>query len=79
MSNFRSDNVPDPLRDKFLLSDLPKIAPWVSEEIGKVGADRIFADLAKRGFDGHEPQAMTNWVSALSACHSDLWVALAAG
>lgn len=71
------DRIPDPLTDKFALNELPRIAPWVYEEITSVGSENIKSILADRGCDGDEPQPMTTWVSALSACHSNVWQASA--
>lgn len=73
------DRIRDPLIDRFEIDELTKMAPWVYEEIQAIGADRIRSAIADQGFDAKEPQSMQTWVSAIRACHSDLWSALAQG
>ncbi len=66
-------HVPDPLRDSFTLSELPKIAPWVAEELQQLGRNEVGKVLLRWGRDIDEPLPMTTWVSVLKRCHSDLW------
>ena len=71
--------IPDPLTDTFLLEDLPRVSPWIAEEIAAVGPDEIADELASMKMDIHHSLPMTAWVSAVSRCHSDLWSALSRG
>lgn len=73
------DRIADPLKDEFTLSELPRIAPWVYEQIMAVGPSAIMPLLPASGSGDDERYPMTAWVSAVSACHSDLWRSLAQG
>jgi hypothetical protein len=66
-------HIPDPLVDAFTLNDLPRIAPWVAEELDQLGRNEVGRVLSRWGKDIDEPQPMTTWVSVLKRCHSDLW------
>lgn len=74
-----SDRIRDPLTEKFELDELPRIAPWVYDEITAIGVDEVKHTIAEMGQDPDEPQPMQNWVSAVSRHHPDLWNALAQG
>jgi hypothetical protein len=69
----------DPLADKFALADLPKVAPWVYEEIAVIGIKQIDHAVAELGENPREPQLMRTWVAAIDRQHSALWQALAQG
>ncbi|MDB5473183.1 MAG: hypothetical protein JWP99_486 [Devosia sp.] len=73
------DRIANPLTDKFALDELPKIAPWVYEQIIAVGTVNVTMLLESSAPDETAQYPMTAWVSALSACHSELWQSLAQG
>jgi hypothetical protein len=73
------DRIPDPLTDKFSLDELPRIAPWVYDEITAIGVDEVEHTIADMGENPNAPQRMQTWVAALSHHHSDFWGALAQG
>lgn len=79
MFDFELGYVPDPLTDKFSLADLPRIAPWVFDEITAIGVDEVKHTIADLGEDPDEPHSMPMWVSAMSRSHGELWSALAQG
>jgi hypothetical protein len=68
--------IPDPLSDRFALSELPAIAPWVAERIELLGPDAVGEALVADGADINEPQRMDTWVSALTRLNGPLWEAL---
>jgi len=68
--------IPDPLTDKFALSELPRIAPWVAEELQALGMPEVCARLQSVGLDPHSPQLMSTWVSVVTNDRSPLWEAL---
>jgi hypothetical protein len=68
--------IPDPLSDRFALSELPAIAPWVAERIRLLGPTAVRDALAAEGADIAEPQRMDTWVSALTRLNGPLWEAL---
>jgi hypothetical protein len=73
------DHVPDPLTDKFHLGELPRIAPWVYDEITAIGVGAVEHTIARMGEDPKDPQRMQTWVAAVSQHHSPFWGALAQG
>jgi hypothetical protein len=73
------DRVRDPLVEKFTFDELPRIAPWVYDEITALGLEEIKQTIADLGRNPDEPQFMTTWVSAVSRSHSDVWHALNVG
>lgn len=79
MSASGLSRIRDPLTEKFSLDELPKIAPWVYDEVTAIGVDEVKGTIAEMGEDPDAPQLMPTWVSAVSRNHSDLWLALAQG
>jgi hypothetical protein len=73
------DRIPDPITDKFDLSELPRIAPWVYDEITAIGVDEVEHTIADMGEDPKSPLRMQTWVAAVSHHHSAFWGALAQG
>lgn len=71
--------IPDPLTDKFNLDELPRIAPWVFDEIASIGVNDVKHTLAEMGENPDDAQFMRTWVSAISRNHSDIWQGLAQG
>jgi hypothetical protein len=59
------DNIPDPLTDTFELIELRRIAPWIWEDVQRVGADRLLVAIRQRGADPGQPQMMQTYVAAL--------------
>ncbi len=71
------NRIRDPLTESFTLSELPKIAPWVAEQIEAEGVDHVAKILAEMG----EPQpahAMVSWVTAVRRASGGLREALSA-
>jgi hypothetical protein len=79
MSASELDRVPNPLTDAFNLSELPRIAPWVFDEITSIGVKEVERTIEDMGKNPREPQRMQIWVAAVSCHHSDFWGALAQG
>jgi hypothetical protein len=77
MHQSQFDRVRDPLVEHFTLDELPRIAPWVAEQIDAEGRGRVLAILGAMG----EPQAehsMRSWVTAVHRSAGDLREALQA-
>ena len=62
--------------DTFALSDLPRVAPWVAEQIDTLGIDVVRETVADSGVDPDEPQRIAVWVAAVSRCRGRLWEVL---
>jgi len=71
------DRIPDPLIDRFDLDDLPRIAPWVYDEITSIGVNEVKHTIADMGEDPSESLLMRTWVEALTHHRSKIWLALA--
>jgi hypothetical protein len=76
MASSAFDRIADPLVDRFSLDDLPRIAPWVAEEIRLVGVDAVRDYIGRRGDDPDAAQPMTAWIAALRSCSGPMWEAL---
>jgi hypothetical protein len=79
MSESNIDRIPDPLKDSFLLLDLWRLAPWVAEQVQRLGMDAIDRELARLGHSSSEALPMEVWVTAISRANTPLWRALQAG
>ena len=79
MSESNIDRIPDPLKDSFLLGDLWRLAPWVAEQVQRLGIDAIERELARLGHSSSEALAMEVWVTDVSRASTALWRALQAG
>jgi hypothetical protein len=63
----------DPLSGRFRVDELPRIAPWVYEEITEIGSMAVRTQIAELGYSQDEPLAMATWVKVIGRCHSELW------
>jgi hypothetical protein len=70
--------LPDPLKDHFALDQLPPIAPWIAEQIERIGRARIIEAVTAAGYDADAPQLMSTWVAAIQKFADPVSDALAA-
>ncbi|WP_127752571.1 hypothetical protein [Devosia sp. 1566] len=71
------DRIRDPLTDRFDLDELPRVAPWVYDEITSIGVNEVRDTIADMGEDPTESLLMRTWVEALTQHRSKIWRALA--
>jgi hypothetical protein len=67
----------DPLNGKFALTDLPRVAPWIYEEVAAIGVHQVKSAIASAGADPEAPQPMSQWVRAVTMHRSPIDDALA--
>ena len=77
MHQSQFDRIRDPLVEHFTLEELPKIAPWVAEQIEAEGRGRVFAILEDMG-ELESAHSMRSWVTALHRSTGGLREALQA-
>jgi hypothetical protein len=73
MSSPTTTPIRDPLTEKFSLGELPKIAPWIYDEVTAIGIDEVEHTFAEMGEEPQGPHSMQSWVAALSRNHPGIW------
>ena len=63
----------DPIAGRFRLEELPRIAPWIYDEINGLGSAAVKSQIAELGYRDGEPLSMATWVKVIGRCHSELW------